>query len=129
MEINLPAIVAEVEAAFAAYERAFVSNDIQALNDFFVKSESTVRYGVAEQQYGLEAIKAYRARQPSTGLERELLDTIITTYGRDAAVASTLFFRDSAKGKVGRQMQTWIRVADGWRVAAAHVSLIDEPGI
>jgi hypothetical protein len=82
---------------------------------------------VAEHQYGLEAIKAYRRVAPSTGLERRLEDVIITTYGRDVAVASALFYRDNVPGKVGRQMQTWIRMADGWRVAAAHVSIIDAP--
>ena len=127
MEINLPAIKAEVEAVFAEYERAFVANDIKALNAFFVQSDTTIRYGVADLQYGIGEIEAYRLTAPSTGLERRLEDVVITTYGRDLAVASTLFYRDSAPGKVGRQMQTWIRMADGWRVAAAHVSIVEEP--
>ena len=66
------------------------------------------------------------ARSP-IGLMRKTARTIVTSYGRDMAVASTLFYRDTLPGKVGRQMQTWVRFADGWRIVAAHVSIIDEP--
>lgn len=127
MEINKPETLAEVCAVFEAYERAFVANDIAALNDFFLNAPTTIRYGVAGVQLGMEAIRAYRQTVSAVGLERELQDTIITSYGEDLAVASTLFFREQHPGKTGRQMQTWIRTADGWRIVAAHVSLIDSP--
>ena len=127
MEIDLPEVVAEVRAVFDDYERAFVENDIDALNRYFLDAPTTIRYGVADRQLGMDELRAYRRAAPSTGLERRLADTIITTYGTDVALASTLFFRDSAPGKTGRQMQTWIRTPDGWRIVAAHVSVVDEP--
>jgi hypothetical protein len=126
-EIDIPAVKAEVEAAFAAYEKALVENDVAALDRFFLDAPSTIRYGGAENLYGYTEIAAFRAGRSPVGLARTLDRTMITTYGRDFAVASTLFRRGSAPGKVGRQMQTWVRTADGWRVVAAHVSVIDEP--
>lgn len=112
---------------FDDYERAFVENDIDALNRYFLHEPTTIRYGVADRQLGMDEIRAYRRTAPSTDLARTLDQTIITTYGSDVAVASTLFYRDSAPGKTGRQMQTWIRTPDGWRIAAAHVSVIEDP--
>lgn len=125
MEINTPSVLAEISAVFAAYERAFVANDIAALDGFFLDAPTTIRYGVADMQRGMEQLRAYRRSVPAVGLERELHDTVITTYGADVAIASTLFFRDRQPGKTGRQMQTWIRTSDGWRIVAAHVSVID----
>ena len=87
----------------------------------------TLRYGVGENLYGYREIMAFRAAARRSGLMRRIERTLITTYGRDMAVASTLFYRDSAPGKVGRQMQTWVRFAEGWKIVAAHVSVIDEP--
>ena len=127
MEIDLPEVVAEVGAAFERYERALVSNDVATLDELFRQDSRTIRYGLAENLYGHEEIAAFRAGRPSRGLKRMLSRTVITTYGRDLAVASTLFHRDTAPGKVGRQMQTWARCDEGWRVVAAHVSLIDAP--
>ena len=127
MIVNDPAVLAEAEAEFAAYERALVNNDVAALDGFFAASEHVIRYGGGENLYGFAAIQAFRAGRPSHGLARRLEKTIITTYGRDMAIASTLFRRASAPGKVGRQMQTWMRLPEGWRVVAAHVSLIDDP--
>lgn len=118
---------AEVEAAFAAYEQALTTNDVAALDSFFLDAPTSVRYGVGENLYGYHEIKAFRAGRPSVGLARTLERTGITTYGRDLAIAATLFRRDSAPGKVGRQMQTWVRFPFGWRIVAAHVSVIDEP--
>ncbi len=118
---------AEVEAAFAAYERALVENDVAALDGFFLNHESAIRYGAGENLYGYQAIQAFRAARSPAGLARRLERTQVTTYGRDFAVASTLFRRDSAPGKIGRQMQTWVRFPQGWRIVAAHVSIIDEP--
>lgn len=126
MEIDIPEIAAEVRAAFDDYERAFIANDIATLNRYFLDAPTTIRYGVADRQLGMDEIRAYRRTAPSTGLERRLDEVVITTYGSDMAVASTLFFRDSAPGKTGRQMQTWIRTPDGWRIVAAHVSVIDD---
>lgn len=127
-DINLPDVIAEVEAAFAGYERALVENDVAALDRFFLKAPTTIRYGGGENLYGYDAIAAFRAARSPAGLARTLSRTVITAYGRDHAVASTLFHRESQPGKVGRQMQTWVRTPEGWRVAAAHVSVIDEPG-
>ncbi len=123
--INLPEIVAEVMAAFTAYEAALTTNDVPALDAIFWNSPHTIRYGVAENLYGADEVRVFRAARPSAGLARTLERTVITTYGRDFATASTLFRR--APGKLGRQMQTWVRLPEGWRVVAAHVSLIEEP--
>jgi hypothetical protein len=128
MQIDLPDVLAEVTAQFARYESALVSNDVSVLDELFRKDSRTLRYGIGENLYGYDAIMAFRAARSAVGLKRKTAKTVITTYGRDAAVASTLFFRDSAPGRVGRQMQTWVRFAEGWRIVAAHVSIIDEPG-
>jgi hypothetical protein len=127
MEIDRPDVVAEVKAAFDRYGRALVSNDVAVLDDTFHDDARTIRYGGAEILYGYNEIAAFRAARSPAGLERSLARTVITTYGRDFAVASTLFRRANAPGKVGRQMQTWARFPEGWRVVAAHVSVIDEP--
>jgi Protein of unknown function (DUF3225) len=124
--VDDPETKAEVEAAFAAYEEALVDNDVAALDRFFVATEAAIRYGTNENLYGYEAIKAFRAARSPAGLSRKLEKTRIVTYGRSCAIAATLFRRDSAPGKVGRQMQTWVRLPDGWRIVAAHVSIIDD---
>jgi ketosteroid isomerase-like protein len=126
-EIDLPDVVAEVTEAFHRYEQALVSNDVEALDALFRDDARTIRYGGTENLYGHAEIKAFRAGRSPAGLMRKLTKTVITAYGRDCAVASTLFHRDTAPGKVGRQMQTWIRFPEGWRVVAAHVSVIAEP--
>lgn len=125
MDINLPEIVAEVTAVFARYEAALVGNDTATLQALFWRSPHTIRYGIAEVLHGWEEIGAFRAARSPIGLARKTSQTVITTYGRDFATASTLFHRDSAPGKLGRQMQTWVRFPDGWHIVAAHVSLID----
>jgi 1-carboxybiuret hydrolase subunit AtzH-like protein len=127
MEIDLPDIVAEVKAAFARYEAALVANDVATLDAIFHDNPRTIRYGGTENLYGHAEIAAFRAARSPAGLVRTLSKTVITTFGRDFAVASTLFERTSAPGKIGRQMQTWVRFPQGWRVVAAHVSLIDQP--
>ena len=126
MIVDDPETKAEIEALFADYERALLANDVAALDRFFLARECAVRYGTGEQLYGYEAIKAFRAARSPAGLARKLERTSIVTYGRDCAIAATLFRRDNAPGKVGRQMQTWIRFSEGWRIVAAHVSIIDE---
>jgi 1-carboxybiuret hydrolase subunit AtzH-like protein len=127
MEIDLPEVVAEVTAAFERYEKALVSNDVDTLDSIFRDDPRTIRYGGGENLYGYGEIAAFRAARSPAGLARTLSKTVITTYGRDYAVASTLYHRPSFPGKVGRQMQTWARFPEGWRVVAAHVSMIDEP--
>ena len=127
MDIDLPDVVAEVTAAFARYEQALVSNDVVVLDELFHDDERTLRYGIGENLYGYQAIKSFRAGRPAAGLMRKTSKTIITAYGRDTAVASTLFTRDTAPGRIGRQMQTWIRFPQGWRIVAASVSIIDAP--
>jgi ketosteroid isomerase-like protein len=126
MDIDLPEVIAQVRAAFERYEQALVANDVAALDAMFHDDPRTIRYGGAENLYGFQEIEAFRAARSPIGLARTLSKTVITTYGRDHAVASTLFRRASTPGKVGRQMQTWVRLAEGWRVVAAHVSLIDD---
>ncbi|MBN8990024.1 MAG: oxalurate catabolism protein HpxZ [Rhizobiales bacterium] len=128
MELDLPDVLAEVTAQFARYEKALVSNDVAVLDELFRNDPRTLRYGINENLYGYQAIMAFRAGRSPVGLMRRTDKTVITTYGRDTAVASTLFYRDVWGGKkVGRQMQTWVRFPEGWRIVAAHVSIIDEP--
>jgi Protein of unknown function (DUF3225) len=127
MEIDLPEVVAEVKREFERYERALVTNDVALLDALFRDDPRTIRYGGGENLYGYEEIKAFRAARSPAGLARTLSRTVITTYGRDLAIASTLFHRPSVPAKIGRQMQTWARLPEGWRVVAAHVSMIDEP--
>lgn len=123
MEINDPETLAEVTEAFRRYEQALVSNDVQALDALFWQSEHTLRYGVAENLYGYAAIAAFRAARSPAGLARALTGTVITTYGRDFATANTEFRRVGVE-RAGRQSQTWVRMPEGWRVVAAHVSLM-----
>ncbi|MES5488328.1 oxalurate catabolism protein HpxZ [Bradyrhizobium sp. INPA03-11B] len=127
MDIDLPDVLAEVTAQFQRYETALVSNDVAVLDELFRNDSRTLRYGIGENLYGYAEIAAFRAGRPAAGLMRKIDRTVITTYGRDTAIASTLFYRDSTPGRVGRQMQTWIRFPEGWRIVAAHVSVIDEP--
>jgi hypothetical protein len=127
MDIDLPDVLAEVTAQFARYEAALVSNDVAVLDELFRADKRTLRYGVGENLYGYDAIMAFRAARSPIGLGRKTEKTVITTYGRDTAVASTLFYREQLVGKVGRQMQTWVRFPEGWRIVAAHVSIIAEP--
>jgi Protein of unknown function (DUF3225) len=123
VNVNVPEVLAEVEKVFYRYEKALNENDQPVLNELFWNSPHTVRHGIAEQLYGYEAIKGFRAGRPAIDLRRDLLKVVITTYGRDFATASCEYKRLET-GRVGRQMQTWMRTADGWRVVAAHVSLL-----
>ena len=127
MEIDLPDVLAEVTAQFGRYEAALVSNDVAVLGELFRMDPRTLRYGIGENLYGYDAIASFRAARSPVGLMRRTAQTVITSYGRDTAVASTLFYRDSLPGRVGRQMQTWVRFPEGWRIVAAHVSIIDDP--
>ncbi len=124
MEINLPDVVAEVEAVVARYEAALVSNDVRVLDELFWDSALTVRYGSTENLYGYEAIKAFRAQRSPLNLARTIHRVVITTFGRDFATANVEFQRIGA-ARTGRQSQAWLRTPDGWRVVAAHVSLME----
>ncbi|MBB3222695.1 oxalurate catabolism protein HpxZ [Pseudoduganella umbonata] len=124
--INLPAVHAEVAAAFARYELALTGNDLATLDDLFWHSEHTIRYGAAENLHGHAAIQAFRKGRPAAGLARSLRHTVITTYGHDFATANTEFSREGS-ATVGRQSHTWLRTEQGWRIVAAHVSVIEAP--
>ena len=126
MDINKPEVVAEVQAAFDRYEQALVSNDVQVLDELFWNSPLTIRYGATENLYGYEEIQSFRAGRSAQGLARTLARTVITTYGQDMATANTEFMR-AGSARVGRQSQTWMRTAAGWRVVSAHVSLLAAP--
>jgi hypothetical protein len=123
MEINAPDVLAEVTAVFARYEQALVTNDIETLDQLFWDSPLALRYGMGENLYGSEAIRAFRAARPAIALARDLSNTVITSFGRDMATANTEFRRHNSD-IAGRQSQTWVRLDDGWRIVAAHVSLL-----
>ena len=129
MDIDLPDVLAEVTAQFERYEKALITNDVAVLGELFRDDPRTLRYGIGENLYGYAEISSFRAARSPIGLNRRTAKTVITSYGRDTAVASTLFYRDTLPGKVGRQMQTWIRFPQGWRIVAAHVSIIEEPKV
>lgn len=121
MQINIPEVVAEVTAACQRYEQALVSNDVAVLDALFWHSPHTIRYGATEVLYGFDEIAQFRAARPAAGLARTVSREVITTYGRDFATSSLQFERS---GRSGRQMQTWARMPEGWRVVAAHVSMM-----
>ena len=123
MDFNRPEVLAELQAAFARYEDALVNNRVEVLDELFWDSAQTVRYGVSENLYGSDAIRAFRQARAATGLARTLQHTVITTYGDDFGTAMTEFRRDGGT-KLGRQSQTWCRIDGRWQVVAAHVSLM-----
>jgi hypothetical protein len=121
--INVPAVIAEVSDEFERYERALRAHDVPALNAFFLERADTVRFGVNEHNYGIEAIRWFRFHTVPIAPGRTLLRTTITAYGADVACVAAEFLDPTAAG-VGRQTQTWVRVAAGWKIVAAHVSLL-----
>lgn len=123
-EINIPAVVAELTPLCDAYEQALMANDLDTLDQLFWASPSTLRYGVSENLYGIEEIRAFRVGRTGGSPQRDVLRRVITTYGHDVATCNLEFVRP-ATGTRGRQSQTWLRTADGWRIAAAHVSLMN----
>jgi hypothetical protein len=122
-EINLPEVLAEVTAAFMRYEAALTGNDLAVLDELFWNSPHTLRYGAGENLLGYDAIQAFRRARPAQSLERSLRNTVITTFGLDCATANTEFIRPG-EARIGRQSQTWMRLPQGWRIVAAHVSLM-----
>jgi hypothetical protein len=132
MDVNLPEVHAEMTATFARYEAALVGNDVDGLDALFWPSAFTVRYGAGENLVGIDAIRRFRAERPSAGLARTLRHTIVTTFGHAFATTMTEFVRpafeyDGQLARVGRQSQSWVRFAEGWRVVAAHVSVLALP--
>ena len=123
--VNIPEVLAEVTREFERYERALCSNDVEELDALFREGPETLRYGTGENLYGSDEIRSFRSGRAPPG-EREILRTVVTTYGRDFAVANREFRRAGSQ-RIGRQSQTWLRTPEGWRVVAAHVSLMDEP--
>jgi hypothetical protein len=126
MTINDPAVVTEVTAAFQRYEQALVGNDVATLDQLFWNSPHTLRFGLFENLYGYDQIAGFRAGRPNIDLSRTLENTIITTYGSDFATANTEFARTDS-GRAGRQSHTWVRMPEGWRIVAAHVSWYTAP--
>ena len=127
MEINRPDVLAEVWRNYRRYEAALLSADARTLDELFWGGALTIRFGVDEILYGHPAIAEFNARR-RLNPDRVLAETVVTTYGEDFATASTLF-TDVPEGKIGRQMQSWARMPEGWRVVAAHVSVIDTPPV
>lgn len=122
-EINKPAVLAELTAACDAYEAALMGNDLEAMDALFWESPQTLRYGVGEMLYGIEEIRAFRKARPGGSPQREVLRREITSFGDDMGV-SNLEFRRAGGDRIGRQSQTWMKTAEGWKVVAAHVSLM-----
>ncbi|PRB75743.1 oxalurate catabolism protein HpxZ [Pseudomonas sp. MYb185] len=120
--INLPHVVEAVRLAFEDYECALLANQLEVLDDYFWSTEHTVRYGIAENLYGARDIAAYRRVCVPVGPGRKLRNTVICTFDENYATVSTEF-SDAETRRTGRQMQTWVRFADGWKVVAAHVSV------
>lgn len=126
LEVNIPEVLAEVTEAFQRYERALVANDVAALDALFWNNPNTLRYGIGENLYGYDAIAAFRSSRPTIDLTRHLTNTVIVSYGRDLASANTEFQRPGSH-LIGRQSHVWVRTGEGWRIAAAHVSLMPAP--
>jgi len=123
LEINIPEVVAEVTEVFQRYERALIANDVEVLDALFWNNPNTLRFGVAENLYGYQAVASFRSSRAPIDLTRHLRNTVIVSYGRDFATANTEFQRVGS-AVTGRQSHVWIRTEDGWRIAAAHVSLM-----
>lgn len=123
MQINIPEVLADVETQFDRYEQALVTNDVAVLDELFWNAPQTLRYGAGENLYGYDAIQAFRQGRPANNLEREITARSVTTFGADFAVAN-IEFRREGNPRTGRQSQSWVRMPEGWRVVAAHVSLM-----
>ena len=124
--VNQPEVVAEVTALFHAYEAALMSNDVAALADFFWDDERVTRYGIAEKQWGAQALQAFRAATPPPNFTRRLEGLRINSFGDDSAVAQVEFVRSDTPLR-GFQTQVWQRMGGAWKIVAAHVSMIDWP--
>jgi hypothetical protein len=124
VEANIPEVRAELEAAFADYERALLANDFDALSALFWESPHTLRYGVRELLYSHADIDCFRRSRGAIDQRRTLRNTRITTFGRDFGVANTEYLPHGSN-RIGRQSQTWMRTDEGWKIVAAHVSFLE----
>jgi len=122
-QIDAPDVVQEVTQLFLAYEAALMGNDVAALNAFFWHDPRVTRYGIADRQWGHDALVAYRASVPAPDFTRRLENVRITAFGPDMAVALCEFVRSDTPLR-GFQSQTWVRLSEGWRIVSAHVSMI-----
>jgi hypothetical protein len=122
-EINSAEVVAEITAVFDAYEAALMGNDVAALNAFFWADPRVTRYGIGDRQLGIAELIAFRAATPAPNFSRELQNLRIATFGADTAVAQVEFVRSDTALR-GFQSQTWVRIEGGWKIVAAHVSMI-----
>lgn len=123
-EMDDGSVVADVTEAHRRYEQALLANDVDTLTELFWDDPRTIRYGVTENLYGAAAIAAYRAAKPPENLDRAVVRSAVTALGPDTAITAIEFQRPGGS-RIGRQMQTWIRTRDGWRIAAAHVSFLE----
>jgi hypothetical protein len=124
--IDDPLVLAEVTAVFHAYEAALMANDVAALNAYFWADARTTRYGIADRQWGIDELVAFRAATPAPSFTRTLHHLRIAAFGPDMAVAQVEFERSDTCLR-GFQSQTWVRLAPGstgWRIVGAHVSMI-----
>jgi len=120
MTIDDPVLLQEVTAAFHAYERALMANDVPAMDALFHDAPTTNRYGVGEVLYGIDEIRAFRKGRGGSP-QRKLGKVAITVYGDGFATADAEFFREGSDRR-GRQTQAWVKFPDGWKVVSAHVS-------
>jgi len=118
--INLPHVQAEIELLFQTYEQALMQNDLATLDHLFWHSPLTIRFGVSETLYGIDAIRNFREVRSTDNIQRTLHNTTITTFSEDLAITTTEFFRPGQP--CGRQTQIWMRFADGWHIVSAHIS-------
>ena len=132
LTVNLTLAQEELQQAFDLYVDALIHNKVEMLDALFWNSPHTLRYGAKENLNGYDEIKAFRAARPSAGLNRDILDRHIVTFGLGMGVAN-ITFRRAGEARLGRQSQTWVKSADGndaalahgWRVVSAHVSWMD----
>jgi hypothetical protein len=127
MRINDPEVVAELQTLYPHYETALVNNDADTLIRMFWASSYVSRFGVTENLYGIDEIAAFRKGRSPANLARTVRRLDIVTFGRDHA-SITLEFERTVEGRAirGRQSQMWVRLPEGWRIVAAHVSTLPE---
>jgi len=124
-EVNLPEVLAELRDLYPRYEQALVTNDVETLLALFWASPHVMRFGATENLYGEEELEAFRKSRPAANLARTVKRLDIVSFGRDFASITLEFERNTPKGLIrGRQSQVWVRLAEGWRVVSAHVSLL-----
>jgi hypothetical protein len=123
--INDPATVAELQSLYRNYESALMDNDAESLTGMFWASPQSLRFGVTENLYGIDQIAAFRKGRSPANLARTIRRLDIVTFGREYA-SITLEFEREVEGRtiLGRQSQSWVRLPEGWRIVAAHVSLL-----